>query len=382
MRLRLPFCCLLILGLSGWIRAEDSSALINQELDKLVQIQVDGVLPQVLKTIEEKTGVPFVVSDAVYSQLPWGDQTSVSARVENQTLRQALTAITRRLGLTYTLESQAVRIEPMPALARLGRRSTVQELEALNLLSSTELGQTGDRATVQQIVTAANQKLQAMKSRFSIEFRPGGLIKPDDSAPLAHGDTIADALDSLEKETDATWYPWGNAVLLVPKEAMVRNQLQKTINTRFSAEDVTQVLAQLSELSGTHFQLEPGAIQRIPPEYRTITLRLENATVRDAMESLAGITGLGYVVKGGSVYIWNESPAGSASGSRLDPVIALLQLDNGMQVFLRDKDLPPDIREYAEHKKSKEFDRLRQMMKDENFHPSTQPTTKPAEKDL
>ena len=109
--------------------AEDTSALINQELDKLVKLQVDGVLPQVIQTIVDKTGVPIEPSRTVYSLLPWGDQTNVSARIENQTLRQALTAITRKLGLTYELGTQAVIIQPMPALARLGRRATVQELD-------------------------------------------------------------------------------------------------------------------------------------------------------------------------------------------------------------------------------------------------------------
>ena len=120
----------------------------------------------------------------------------------------------------------------------------------------------------------------------------------------------------------------------------------------------------------------------MPPEFRTIHLVLDNATVRQALESISGFTGLGYLVKPNGVYVWNQSsggPAGSAG-----PVIATIQLDNGMQIFLRDKDLPADIKQYAEHKKLREFERLRQMMKDENFKPTSQPTTRPSvpDKDL
>ena len=64
------------------------------------------------------------------------------------------------------------------------------------------------------------------------------------------------------------------------------------------------------------------------------------------------------------------------------PIYATLQLDNGMTLFLRENNLPPDIREYAEHKKQREYKRLREMMKDEGWKPTTQPTTKPANEDL
>lgn len=383
MRLRLLPVGLLLLLATVPLRGDDTSALINQQLDKLVQLQVDGVLPQVLKTIEDKTGVPIRPDPSVYDLLPWGEQTSVSARIENQTLREALTAITRRLGLTFELGQQSVRIVPMPALVRLGRRSTVQELEVLDLLNRTPIDLAGERPTVQQVVDAVDQKLAALKTPFSVEFRPGELVKADQTVDVPRGALLAEALDSIVKETDATWYPWGKRILIVPKEVQVRNQLQKTLNARFEGEELTQVLQTLAERAGVHFEIEPGAIQRVPPQFRTIRLVLDEATVRQALESIDGLTGLGYTVKGDSVYIWNQSPDPEASVAKTDPVVALLQLDNGIQVFLREKELPADIREYTEHKKEKEFARLRQMMQDENFHPTTQPTTQPAQgKDL
>jgi len=380
MRLRFALPLFLLIGLARPVFAEDTSALINQELDKLVQLQVDGVLPQVLKTIEDQTGVPLRPDPAVYDLLPWGDQTTVSARIENKTLRDALAAITGRLGLTFELGPQAVIIEPMPALTRLGRRSTVQELEALDLLSHTDLTLPSDRPTMQQVVDAVDQKLAALKSPFAVEFRPGDLLKPTDPVTVPRGSTMAEALESLDKDTDATWYPWGHSILVVPKEMQVRNLLLKTINTRFNGEDITQVLQELSQLAGVHFEIEPGAIQRVPPEFRTVRLVLDNATVRQALESLGGFTGLGYVVKGGEVYIWNQSTdPGAANANRTDPVIAVMQLDNGVQVFLRERETPADIREYVEFKTQQEMGRLRKMMIDENFHPTTEPTTQPAD---
>ena len=111
--------------------AQNTSALINEQLDKLASLDLNGVLPQVVQSIQHDTGVPIEIAPAVYDLLPWGDQTNITAKIENQTLRQALDAITQKLGLTYTLKDEFLELEPVPALVRLGRRATVQELSAL-----------------------------------------------------------------------------------------------------------------------------------------------------------------------------------------------------------------------------------------------------------
>ena len=377
------FFLLFLLPLSA--RAEDTSALINEALDKLVTLKLDGVLPQVVRKIEDQTAVPIRVQPNVYELLPWGDQTNVTATIQNQTLRQALTAICRKLGLKWELGQQSVRIEPMPALARLGRRATVQELEALDLLTSTPMALSAERTTVSQLVDQVDEKLTALKSQYAVEFRPGEQVHEDVTVNVPRNATIAEALEALsnDERADATWYPWGKSVIVLPKEQVILQQLRKTINRRFNNVEISQVLTELSQAAGVEFGLEPGAVQRVPPEFRRITLLLDNAPVRQALDDIRGVTGLDYVIRPTGVYLWNQNPnpnpVVAAAGS---PIFATLQLDNGMQLFLREKDLPPDIREYAEHKKQQEYKRIRQMMKDEGFTPATQPTTKPAKEDL
>ncbi len=378
--LLVTFLAMSVLG-PATLRGEDTSALINQELDKLVKLQVDGPLPQVIKTIADKTGVPISADQTVYELLPWGEQTNVAARIENQTLRQALAAITRKLGLTFNLAPETIRLVPVPALQRLGRRATVQELAALDLLGGNELKLNTDRPTLRQLVDAVDQKLIELKAPYAVEFRPGEQLKPDAPVSVPRNATIAEAMESLDADTDATWYPWGKSIVVLPKDVQIRHQLSKTVNLRFNGDDVSQVLADLSHACGIAFNIEPGAIQRVPPESRTIHLVLDNATVRQALESISGFTGLGYMIKSPGVYVWNSSPGSGGSSSPNGPVVATLQLDNGMQVFLREKDIPADIRQFAEHKKQREFERLRQMMKDENFQPTSQPTTRPVDKE-
>jgi hypothetical protein len=374
---------LLLIVAPSNVRAEDTSALINEALDKLVSFQIDGVVPQVFKKIEDQTAVPIQVQPSVYDALPWGEQTNVGIKIQNKTLRIALTSICERLGLTWDLGPQAVNIKPSPPLARLGRRATVDELNALALLSERPMNLGADHVTVQQLVDAIDQRLTELKSPFEVEFRPGDQIKPESQVNVSRNATIAEALESLVRDarTDATWYPWGKSIVILPKEQVILQQLQKTINRRFSNTDLGQVLSELAQAAGVDFDIEPGALQRVPPEYRRVTMLLENASVRQALENVRGITGLDYVIKPTGVYLWNQNPNPSPSAAT-SPIYATLQLDNGMTLFLRDKDLPSDIRDFAEHKKQQEYKRLRQMMKDEGFKPTTRPTTRPANEDL
>src|SRR5579871_3524697 len=103
MRILLPTLLSLLVLSPGFAQQQKSnptSALINEALDKNVSLSVNDVLPSVLKSIEEKTGVRISATDSVYELLPWGEQTNLSAKLENQTLRNALTAICQKLGLT------------------------------------------------------------------------------------------------------------------------------------------------------------------------------------------------------------------------------------------------------------------------------------------
>jgi hypothetical protein len=79
---------------------------------------------------------------------------------------------------------------------------------------------------------------------------------------------------------------------------------------------------------------------------------------------------LAWSVNDKGVYVWN---AGNASAQSREPSIGLLTLDNGLQVVLRESQVPADLREYVKYKTTQHFEKMRQQMRDENFHPTTQP---------
>ena len=367
---------LMVIAVAALAQQAKTSALINEELDKLAEFQLSGTLPQAVKEITNKTGVPIEVAPQTYDLLPWGEQTTINAKIANQTLRKALEAITRKLGLTIELRDEAIEIKPLPALRRLGRRATIEELGVLDLLSRTELKLDTDRPTVKQLVAAVDSRLDELKSDFAIENRAQADALLDAPVAVSKNATLLDGLEAIARSTDATWYPWGDDLIVLPKVDHVRDLLTKTITRSWNGVDVSQVLAELANLSGTSFTIEPGAVQRIAGDSRNIRLVLENAPIQQALESIAGFTGLAWSVNDKGVYIWNP---GNASGQTREPSIGWITLDNGVHVILRESQVPADLREYVKHKTNQHFEKLREQMRDEGFKPTTQPaTTAPA----
>jgi hypothetical protein len=348
------------------------SALINQALDKQVELKINAPLPKAMEQIGDQTGVRITAEAQVWELLPWGQLTNINATIRNQTLREALEAITRKLGLTFQLGEDAVELLPMPALSRLGRRATVEELSALDLLASTPADTITAPLPAEKLIAAIDQKLVAIKAPFAVENRMGSAAKPGQLIRVARHATLTDALEELTRQTDLTWYPWGKRIVVLPKTDQIRMQLSKSITVRFNDVDVQQVLTELSARAGVPFALEPGAIQRIPPEYRNIRLILDHASIRQALETIGGFTGLGFTIRDHSIYFWNQSRPTTSSHS--GHLIGLLQLpDIGVAVPIRDTDVSPEVQQYIESKTTHAMKQLEQMMADEGFKPTTRP---------
>jgi hypothetical protein len=301
--------CILIALLNYSARAQQMSALIGQALDKQLpreQIDFSGTLPQAIATFGDMTGVRIEADNTVYDALPWGDLTTFSAKFQHQTLRAALAAICQKLGLEYQLDKEAVALRPLPALSRLGRRCTVEELAALDLLGRTPLEPNDLHPTAGALIAAIDARLA--KTTYAVEDRA---FDPADKTivTVARNATLADALEEISLQTGATWYPWGKSLVVLKKPEQIRMQLARRISTRYSGQDVSEVLEDLAQRSGINFEIEPGSIQKINPQFRTIKLVLDNATIQQALESISGFTGLSYSVIGTGVHISISAPS-------------------------------------------------------------------------
>jgi len=365
-----------VLAIPADARGSETSALINEALDRPVNLELDDFLPSVLKAIEDRTSVPIRADPIIWELLPWGQQTKVTARIQNQTLRHSLSAITQKLGLQIALADEAVMIEPMPGLRRLGRRSTVQELRGLDILASTPMPRLTDAGSVRSLLTAIDLKLDSMQAPLAIEDRLDAETRSR-IVNLPRNATMMDALELVTKETRATWYPWSETIVVVPKETQVRNQLARTFTTRYNNIHIAQVLEDLRRRAGVPFVIEPGALQKIAPDARAIRIFWDNVSVEQALDELRGFSGIDYTVTDEGVKITHAGKPGPAV-NMADPVIATITLENGMSLFVRESQIPPELREYLRQRLDRTIGELRSIAAKENFPLSPPPTTAPA----
>ena len=266
---------LLVCVLARTAFSQDSSALINQALDQQVprQFKLDTTLPDAMKKISRDTGVKIVEDPVIWDLLPWGRDTAVKATFDNVTLREAMEAITRKLGLTMTLREQAVEIGPMPALKRLGQRSGRDELQALDLLATRPMNLDTDHPTIKHLLEAIDLKLAAEKGvQIAIENRISDVVSQERTVFVPRNATLMDALESLPKETRATWYPWGKTIVVTSKDEPTRRMLSKPLTIRPGERgmDITTVLTELATRTGVPFEIQPGALAAIPVDARTV----------------------------------------------------------------------------------------------------------------
>jgi len=357
--------------------AQDSSALINQALDQQVprQFKLDTTLPDAMKKISRDTGVKIVEDPVIWDLLPWGRDTAVKATFDNVTLREAMEAITRKLGLTMTLQKEAVEIGPMPALKRLGQRSGRDELRALDLLATRPLNLDTDHPTIKHLLEAIDLKLAAEKEvQVAIENRIADVVSQERTVFVPRNATLMDALESLPHETRATWYPWGKTIVVTSKDEPTRRMLAKALTIRPGERgmDITTVLTELATRTGVPFEIQPGALAAIPVDARTVRGTMENASAQQILEAIAGATGLQYTIADDKVVI----ASAATDPNRREPNIGFVQLDIGMQVLVPVSQVPADLKEFIRYKTQKELQRMRKMMEEEGFKPSTQPASR------
>jgi len=361
---------LAVLAAAACAVAQESSALMNKALDEQVKLNIDAVFPQAMQAIAAQTGVRLREDPAIWDLLPWGRDTKIQARVENVTLREALEIILRKLGLTLALRDEYIEVVPMPALRRLAQRAGRDELRTLDVLASRTLGLQTDRPTLRELLEAVDLKLAAEKdASIAIENRTADIMRQDRTVFVPRNATLMDALDSIHKDTPATWYPWGRNVLIVSKEDRTRRMLARplTIRPGDRGMDVLQLLLDISARTGVPFEFQPGVIQTIAPEHRQIRGVFENAPAMQILEAVSAWTGIMCTPRAEAVYV--------SAGPARQRLIGIGAPADGVQILVPETALPEDIQRWLDQRTRAGIDRLREIMRRES------PATRPAGQD-
>jgi hypothetical protein len=311
MRFSSHICCILLLTAAISL-AGDDSASINKQLDTLQNLKLDTTLPEAIRQIGNQAGIRIDADPAVWALLPWGDQTSIRANIQNRTLRQGLTAITQKLGLEFVLTNDSVQLRPVAALRRLGRRATLDEVAVLDLLGSTAIGLGSDRPSVREIVAAVNEKLAAMKSPFAVMNQLPDAVQDGKVAVPANA-SLTEALEDAAAQAGAAWFPRDRAIVIITAAEQIRSQLARPITARYNGVDIAQVLLELFQHADVHFTVEPGSYEKVPAADRSIQLSLDNTSMLDALQSLTGCTGLSFELTNGGVSVRYARDGNTAS---------------------------------------------------------------------
>ena len=356
-----------------------STTDVTRAADERLDLSMtDAAVPDVLARISKVSNLKVDISAGTYELLPWGRQTTLP-KVEfvNQTVGDALATIAQRLGLTVRLEPDGAELLPMPALARLGRTSTLDELATLDLLSRTPLGGGTGRTTVRKLVEAVDAALSAADAEAKSSGHPSPKVDLEYRIPDAAEDgaaiyiprraSAAEALEALDRQTRVTWLPRGKTVVVLPKSEQFRDRLARPVTLKYDNADVGQVLSDLATRAGVPFRIYPGAIGAIPATFRNVKIVLENATIDQALQNLAGVTGLSWSVDDRGVFIWNkmETPPADAPAVAKAQAVGILKLSDGMDLLIFDSEVPDDLRKLYAEKKRAEFDRQRREIKGE-----------------
>lgn len=321
----------------------DIGALIEQALDQQVDFEIiDQKLPDAFATVAEETGVPITISREVLRLLPYGADTRIErARLRNVSLRVGLERLVRRLGMRCGVVGDRVEVWPCDALHRIGRRATWAEMATLQWLASLEW-------------TNAPEQIEELRGRlhFRVEQAEPARLLFEAIADVGRGmgDEI---LDAASHRLGWVWYPRGKHLAIIDRLEQVHRQLQTRVSLRAERRPLAEVLAKLAGQLRVQIHIEPGAILSLPREPREqFSLLLIDASAQQALEVIAGASGLAYRITDEGVFMHNALPAPSQeppAPGPVDPIVATIVVPDKTGSFeyhfpVRENELPADVR--------------------------------------
>jgi hypothetical protein len=384
MRQLAAICGLVGMVLAPWADASAarSDAGLQVALDKPVELDAADVpIAQVFQRLTGLTGVKFTIGPEVYACLPYGELTRMSVKVPKTTLREALSPMLAPLAMEWTIEGRAVRIVPSPALLRMTRRATREELIVLGKIHSVRMQPT-DKAgpVIEQLRKATGDK------DLNLLFH---MPEVDGNALIERAERVLPAvaaawLDMLCHGQGRTWYLWGDDIMIVEKKMQIGRQLRRQVSLRYENAELVTVLLDLARQARLKLSMEPGVMDYLPSETReNFNLVMAEATIGQALEVISGATGLVFLREDEGIKVQaserlkDQTPAGAdARKPRLFYLKKSMPLPGGgtVDIIVPPEEVPEDIRKAILTERERLFKALRRT-----YGLTTQPAaTQPA----
>ena len=319
--------------------------LIEEALDQpIAQLEIEQTpIRDALAQVEQQTGLHFVLGEEVVDLMPYGERTRVSLVVRDMSVRAGLTRVLDGLGLEMFVEQGGVVIVPAPVLERLGLRITV-----------TEIGSLGKLATRKWAALNSGDEKVALDLRIDPAQRPADTLE----RTLAQIDA-ANALRQLEAACDTlrwAWRPEGDRLVFERRSDAIRRRLDWLLDLNYQREPLDRLLVDLGQQVGVLVKFESGVLQKVSARERAVDLIQRNVSVRQILERICGNTGLRYEIDDEGVQILApREPAERPEASNIEQWVRIeLEIRPGvkMDVFVRQDQLPPELRAEAQRKLS------------------------------
>ena len=293
--------------------AADNTAglLIEQTLDGPAdRISFANVsLEEALASLSKSLGIPFDIDEPALSKLPYGRLTRLaSVQLHDLTWREAMTELLEPLALRFQVGDKSLFVMGTAELVRQPRRVNLAELNALVKLQSSTLNDSEEKLL--------KQLYEVTEIRF-------GLITGGQQLEKASKDTIKKILNETNQPatrvldlycrwlaggTDqATWYLQADPkdgedamvnIVIVRWRELLEKKLDQQITIEFRNEPIQSILQELARQATLEISFEPGCFALLDDHLReSVSLVLRAGTIRSALESLMGMTGLQYSIE-------------------------------------------------------------------------------------
>ena len=370
-------CGLAVLALASVAGAQSGVAL-QVALDKPVELEADGMpIGQVFQRLGDLTGVKFVIDPEVYACLPYGELTGLKVKLPSGSLRENLSPMLALVAMEWGVHGEGVRITPAPALMRMTRRATKEELAVLGRILSVKMQPTAAAGSVIDQLRKATGDADLKLFFHGVEEIAVLSARAERVLPA----TTATWLDMFCHGKGLTWYLWGDDIMIVDQVRQIQRQLQRQVSVRHEKAPLVDVLLDLARQAHVKLTMAPGVMSQVSVETRNnFNLIMAEATIDQALEVISGATGLVFIRESDGIRVEaSNAPPPAAEADRKRPPFYLkrsMTLPDGSsaELIIPADDLPEDVVEAIKAQREKFFQELIRQ-----YRPATQPAaTQPA----
>jgi hypothetical protein len=348
--------------------------LIAQALDQKTSIELKDVpIRDAIKKIAEQTGIPIEMSLGTVRFLPYGSETKVTASIQGRPLRECLIALIQPIGLQFSVDRDVVEIEATPPLSRMANRASWAELAKIEMLYNHAWSQ---------------ELFDSLKIQFQDSSSDDLNVNRETLRKLASGVGAGSAADVLEHATAQygwTWYVAEDHIVILSRPRQIERQLERRVSVQYKNSNLKDALLDLADQAGVLLRFDPGALGTLPsPIVDQFTFAIENASVRQALEVIAGQTGLSYFIEPDGIRLTTanapqpgmaqssmqvaDTAAATVAAMRSNSIVGQVAIpaahakDVQVSFFVRENDLTPEVNELRKTKVKEAVQQMRSAL--------------------